>query len=41
MPVVEQLSLQATTTEPRLLNKRSHCNEKPVHRDEDPGIKFR
>ena len=25
-----------TTTEPVLHNKRSHCNEKPVHRSEDP-----
>ena len=34
------LSLHATTTEacmpePVLRNKRSHCNEKPVHRNKD------
>nr|XP_058901061.1 zinc finger protein 566-like [Kogia breviceps] len=32
---MEQLSPCATTTEPVLGNKRSHCNEKPVHRDEE------
>ena len=44
MPVVEQLGPQATTTKPRLLNKRGHCNEKPVRSNEDPGkskIKFK
>ena len=44
MPEVEQLSPQATTTEPRLLNKRSHRIEKPLRSNEDSGqskIKFK
>ena len=33
----EQLSPCATATEPVLLNKRSHCNEKLRHSNEDPA----
>ena len=32
---IRQLSLCATTTEPMLHNKRSHCNEKPAHGNEE------
>ena len=31
----EQLGPCTTTTEPVLCNKRSHCNEKPSHGDEE------